>query len=246
MHLITKSTVMWLIWALWNCQLFGAGWLGGGSSLLLLLQTGSSHSAACRLVLWKKTAVNASQYNMIQEEAAQGAAGVWVSNLNRYCFHWEARGPRELTSIQNLRRKPTKNDRLVSKLKTEAWEFRIKLISHRCPQNIGKWKSNSCSLLTRGPPAVRATVACALLRSFRSGWVVGGATQVSLSRSHAVRGGWRWRHWRSLALEPPSGSFFRDITHVLCAVLLLSRFVLRVPRAGESLDHFCLDRSKND
>lgn len=51
--------------------------------------------------------------------------------------------------------------------------------------------------LTRGPPALRATAVCALLRLVCgrsvSGWwcwrgAVGGAAQVSLSHSHAVWG----------------------------------------------------------
>lgn len=56
----------------------------------------------------KKTAVNASQYNMIQEEAAQGAAGVWVSNLNPLLFPLRGAGPGELAHIENIRMKWTK------------------------------------------------------------------------------------------------------------------------------------------
>lgn len=112
-----------------NCHLFGDGWLGGSSSLLLLSQTGSSHSAACCLVLWKKTAVNASQYNMIQEEAAQGAAGVWVSNLNPLMFPLRGAGQERVDSHSEYWNEINQN--LLSKLKTAAWRFKSEI----CAQN---------------------------------------------------------------------------------------------------------------
>lgn len=60
-------------------------------------------SAACRPVLWNKTAVNASHYNLIQEKAAQGAVGVFVSILNRSCFHWKTHRAADWGLIQVTR-----------------------------------------------------------------------------------------------------------------------------------------------
>lgn len=103
--------------------------------------------------------------------------------------------------------------------------------------------------LTRGPPALRATAACALLRSLRLGRV-DAAPSVGPhrcpSRAHTPSGGLTVTSLALIGHRTSIWVLFRDITHVLCAVLLLSRFVLRVPRAGESLGHFCLDHSKND